>query len=708
MKMTLKPLLFACGVAILPMAIWAPAQAQYPKPEVFSIEKITSSPFPSDLTAAARGSRIAWAFDAEGKRNIWGAEEPQFTARQLTQFNKDDGQEITEVQLSADGRAIVFVRGGNKNSAGEVPNPTSDPEGAEQAVWMLTWPKGGGAERPRKIDLGRSPAISPRGGWVAYVKENKIWLALSSGSGKPKEIVVRGQNSSPTWSPDGKLLAFVSARSTHSLITLFDPMKKTIRYVAPTLDRDGTPRWSSDGKSIAFIRQPARAADAASGGAASFGGDSPNPWAIWTADIASGEAKEIWHSGERPEDGPGLLAGARVLQWAAENRIVFASEMDGWMHLYSIPAAGGEPVLLTPGECEFEHASYTSDLRSIVFSSNCGDADRRHLWRVGVTGGRPEALTAGEGIEWAPVPTGDGKWIAHFASDARVPAMPCVREARPGSKARMISAKAMPNDFPSAKLVAPLQVVIESPDGVKIHEQLFLPAGAKAGDMRPAILFMHGGPMRQMLLGWHYLYYYHNSYAFNQYLASRGYVVMSVNYRSGIGYGRAFRMAQNRGPSGAAEYQDVVAAGKYLAARPEVDPKRVGLWGGSYGGYLTAMGLARNSELFAAGVDLHGVHDWSARGGAPQTLSGERARTARESSPVSSMDTWRSPVILIHGDDDRNVDFNQSVDLIARLRRQKVYVEQLVFPDDIHDFLLHRNWVQSYKVGVSFFEREMK
>src|SRR3989442_14045667 len=121
---------------------------------------------------------------------------------------------------------------------------------------------------------------------------------------------------------------------------------------------------------------------------------------------------------------------------------------------------------------------------------------------------------------------------------------------------------------------------------------------------------MHGGPMREMLLGWHYRDYYHNSYAMNQYLASRGYMVLSVNYRSGIGYGRAFRLAPHRGARGASEYQDIVAGAKYLQSRDDVDKKRIGLWGGSYGGYLTALGLARNSDIFAAGVDFHGVHGW--------------------------------------------------------------------------------------------------
>jgi dipeptidyl aminopeptidase/acylaminoacyl peptidase len=219
---------------------------------------------------------------------------------------------------------------------------------------------------------------------------------------------------------------------------------------------------------------------------------------------------------------------------------------------------------------------------------------------------------------------------------------------------------------------------------------------------------MHGGPIRQMLPAWHYNYYYHNAYAMNQYLASRGYVVLSVNYRSGIGYGRAFREARHRGPRGASEYQDIVAAGRYLKARNDVDAKRIGLWGGSYGGYLTAMGLARDSELFAAGVDLHGVHDWSRRVGAAPWATGELVKLGRESSPIASVDKWKSPVLLIHGDDDRNVAFNQTIELVRRLRERNVEFAQLVFPDDVHDFLRHENWLRAYHATTDFFDRKLK
>jgi dipeptidyl aminopeptidase/acylaminoacyl peptidase len=216
-----------------------------------------------------------------------------------------------------------------------------------------------------------------------------------------------------------------------------------------------------------------------------------------------------------------------------------------------------------------------------------------------------------------------------------------------------------------------------------------------------------------MLLGWHYMYYYRNAYAMNQYLVNRGYIVLSVNYRSGIGYGMEFREALNYGATGGSEFNDVMGAGVYMRNRADVDPQRIGLWGGSYGGYLTAMGLARASDLFAAGVDMHGVHDWNIviRNFVPAydpQAKPDAARLAFESSPLASMKTWRSPVLLIHGDDDRNVPFSETVHLVEALRNQGVEFEQLIFPDEIHDFLKHEDWLRAYRASADFLDRHLK
>ena len=293
--------------------------------------------------------------------------------------------------------------------------------------------------------------------------------------------------------------------------------------------------------------------------------------------------------------------------------------------------------------------------------------------------------------------------IALLRSDARHPAAPYLMPDSSGPEP--VDGWPVPAAFPAEQLVEPQPVVVRAADSTEVHLQLFLPPDGVTG-RHPAVLFFHGGPQREMLLGWHYRYYYHNAYAMNQYLASRGFVVLSVNYRAGIGYGRAFRQAPRTGRNGAAEYQDVLAAAAWLRARPDVDTTRVGLWGGSYGGYLTALGLARNSDLFAAGVDLHGVHDWSVSGNPttrPAALPDSLVQLMRAASPVGSLDRWRSPVLLIQGDDDRNVAFEQTVDLAQRLRRRGVSVEQLVFPDETHDFLRHEHWLAAYRAAAEFF-----
>jgi dipeptidyl aminopeptidase/acylaminoacyl peptidase len=267
--------------------------------------------------------------------------------------------------------------------------------------------------------------------------------------------------------------------------------------------------------------------------------------------------------------------------------------------------------------------------------------------------------------------------------------------------------------------VVPRKVVFRAPDGTAVHGQIFASvARADGAAKKPGIVFVHGGPPRQMLLGWHYMDYYAHAYAVNQYLASRGYVVLSVNYRLGIGYGYAFHNPDHAGARGAAEYQDVLAGARFLQARSDVDARRLGIWGGSYGGYLTALALGRNSDVFATGVDIHGVHNWDRQGRSAPNLGAalagdgiteadlrEAARVTYESSPVSAVKTWRSPVLLIHADDDRNVEFHQTVDLEQRLLEKGVKVEELVIPDDIHDFLLWRTWLKVTTAGGAYLQR---
>jgi dipeptidyl aminopeptidase/acylaminoacyl peptidase len=701
-------IVFVIGAFVIPaMSILAPDSLAQGSRSDFTIEQILSAPFPSELTASKADGKIAWTMYHEGRRNIFVAESPAFKAHKVTKYETDDGQELSQLEFSPDGKFLAYVRGEGKNSAGQSPNPTSDPSGAEQSVWIvdLSHPE----QPPRKIDAGRSPQISSQGA-LAYVKDNQIWLTAADSKEKPQQMVVRGHSEDPQWSPDGAQLAFVSSRGDHAFIGIYAVATKSVKFLSPTVDSDSTPRWSPDGKSLAFIRRPASQRDKPQG--FFIAPDVPEPWAIWIADPSAGAAREIWHSGKELADSYPEMAedtGGGVINWAAEGRLIVASNRDGWQHLYSLSPTGKEFVLLTPGKCETEQWTMSPDKRTLLFNSNCGDAkediDRRHLYTVSVGGGAPVRMTTGDSIEWNGVVLADGKTLAYLGSDAKHPARVFTSTLAAGSPAKNLETGDWPTDFPSERLVVPQQVIFNAADGLELHGQLFLPANVKAGEKRPALVFLHGGPIRQMLLGWHYMFYYSNCYALNQYFASRGYIVLALNYRSGIGYGHSFFEAPGRAGRGASEYQDVVAAGKFLAARGDVDAKHIGLWGGSYGGLLTALGLARNSDLFAAGVDLHGVHDWPTDNWDGKNISPELTKLAHESSPVASVDNWRSPVLFIHGDDDRNVFFTQTVDLVARLRPRNIEIEQLVFPDEVHDFLLYRNWRAAYHANSDFFDK---
>jgi dipeptidyl aminopeptidase/acylaminoacyl peptidase len=395
----------------------------------------------------------------------------------------------------------------------------------------------------------------------------------------------------------------------------------------------------------------------------------------------------------------------------AGGTLAFIALLDGWEHLYALPAKGGTPRLLTPGRFMVEHVAASQDKRSLFYAANSGvtkgDDDRRHVFKVGIDGA-PVALTSGTGLQWSPVPAGAG--VALIAADAIHPAAVALVGGK-GLKQLHVAAP----DYPAAALVTPKLVSYSAPGGFTIQGQLFEPAGA--GGKHPAVVFVHGGPSRQMLLGWHYMDYYSNGYAMNQYLASRGFVVLSINYRLGVGYGRAFEQPDHWGPTGGAEYLDVLAGAQWLQAQPGVDPARIGIWGGSYGGYLTGMALSRNSDVFKAGVDLHGVHDWSrdfAEEAGPPTKRYEQGdwaafmKTAFESSPDAQIADWRSPVLLIQGDDDRNVRFNQTIDLANRLTKAGVPFEELVIPNEIHGFLRYDSWLRADGATAKFLEEQLK
>ncbi len=728
--------LLRCGFAGCLLTATLCAQSSTP----FTLQQILSAPYANQLTAAPVGGLFAWVEDAEGRHNLWvgGKDVP---ARELTRYTEDDGQDIRQLAWSPDARFIAYTYGAESGADGKPANPAHLQRGTPLTV--MVQPVDAGAKAV-VVGEGRLPLFSHDGGSLFYVRDGQIWLAARAGSIAPHQLVFdRGAASSLTLSPDGNTLAFISRRReinqpAHSYLALYSLTAHTLTFPAPSTGDDSAPAWSPDGKQLAWLRAPFTDVP-------EFALDrtSANPWSIQLLDIVTKTTRTVY-SPEANKPGSVLPIPddeAPYLLWTADEKVVFFSEADGWDHLYALDTRGDpSAVPLTTGDFEVEGATVDQSKGVIYFTANnaSGDGlnqDKRHIWQSKIGAPPMKVGMTKLGSEVSPQPSVEG--VAALLSDNTYPMRPAfwsdgywmfLNPFDPGM-----------SHYPDGALVEPQQIVFPSADNMRIHGQLFKPKrnadssaalrNGKGGEARsdtqakhPAILFLHGGPRRQMLLGYPAMEYYSNAYAMNQYLTSQGFIVLSVNYRCGIGYGLEFRQCEGEGATGAKEYDDVLAAAKYLASRPDVDAKRIGLWGGSYGGYLTALALARNSDIFAAGVDFHGVHDWNLEDNASDWKRGSNAeqdalgKLALASSPLGDISKWRSPVLLVHGDNDPSVAYAQTPILADALRarnshlpkEQQVDVEELIFPDEVHEFLLHKDWLAAYTGAAAFFERTLK
>ncbi|HEU4631009.1 MAG TPA: prolyl oligopeptidase family serine peptidase [Gemmatimonadaceae bacterium] len=745
--------LVLCGTLPLPVSLAAQAT---------TVAQYIGTPEALEITSARRADRIAWTVYDRGLRNVYTAAAPDFAPVRVTRFLEDDGTDLGQVELSDDGSVVVFVRGSAPNREGWVANPSHDPAGAERAIWAART-SGGEAWR---VAEGTSPALSPDGQWVLFVRDGQIHRARVSPTpaaspldrGDVPLIRAWGQQRDLQWSPDGSKIAFVSDRDDHSFIGVYDVRTKTLDFISPSVDFDDSPTWSPDSRHIAFLRRPGtpfgQQRQAGRGGIGNPPGPAYNPnqpggrgfgrggfgrggqddapdgreqrpglyratfpggytLSLMVADIAAcgteaarvahadggcGQAREVWHN--QPDDRQ--FPSIRSIRWA-DRSVIFPLDRPGdeWDRYYAIDVSGGDPtpVLLTPTDGLIEDATSAAlsrDGKTFYYCTNAQDIERRHIWAVPTSGGTPTRISAGTGIETYPMPLASGRQVAVLYFNYDTPASVGL-VASAGGEPRVIYPTAQPADFPQARHVMPQIVLTRAADGLEIHNQLFLPKDLKPGERRPAIIFVHGGPRRQMMPGYHYFQFYHWAYAFNQWLADQGYVVMSINYRSGIGYGNSFRQAPNTNARGNSEYQDVVAGAKYLQQRADVDPTRIGIWGLSYGGLLTSQALARNSDIFVAGVDLAGVHLYG--------NSLDSTALSYQSSAAAHVDTWKSPVFLVHGDDDRNVAFAQTVGLVQLLRARGIYYDLTVIPDDVHESLVHSRWVDTFTRAGAFLDR---
>jgi len=660
-----------------------------------------SAPFPSDLIANHQGNEIAWVFNNKGSRNIFISNPAKNDWQQITNYIGDDGIEINSLQYAPNDSVIYFLRGNSMNGKGEAANPAQLQYSTEQNIFSVSLI----TKQIKKIARGNAFVISPNGDVLLFIQGGKPWsinLQEEGATAKPL-FLSRGTISALHFNKMGTQVSFVSNRDEHAFIGVYTFSNNTIQFLDPSTYVDSDPVWNLEGTKIAFLRRPYIRQDVLFDPKKT----AAQPWQIRVVDVQNNIGSTIFTA----EKGKGsvlvsdLPAVAGKLLWTKNNEIIFPWEKKGWLHLYSIGLDTKKLIELTPGIGEVETMRLANDGMGIYYVSNIADSNRRHIWYTPSATSNPQLLTPGKSIEYAPVELQNG--IAFLAASAIKPAWPFYKS---NSSIHSLAANLFPKEFPS-NLVTPKTILVKATDQKLAPAQIFLPNNYNPNQKYPALIFLHGGSRRQMLEGFNYSAYYSNAYAVNEYFASKGYIVMSLNYRSGIGYGLEFREADHYGMTGGTEVNDLIGAGEYLKSRKDVDGKRIALWGGSYGGYLTAHGLARRSDLFAVGVDIHGVHNWNDE---EPTFTPwydslrvpAYGQIAYKASPVYYASGWKSPVLFMHGDDDRNVPFTETVHMIHQLRRQGVEVEEKILPDEIHGFLMYKSWLKVDQATFEFINRK--
>lgn len=645
-----------------------------------------------DSISQAKVPAFAWLTREGDKSMVFFARAPDFRRIELASRSDDGGDPITDIELSPDGSHLVFRTGVPR--PGDPFNPESLVPAPDVKLWLVSTAPGA---KPIDIGKGSDPNFSADGRTLLISRDGDL-LAIDTRfpKAKPKMFAKGGGDWSQfVWTKTGDLI-FIDDRRGYSFLGRFHPGSKKVDWLETGVDRLAVPVLSPSGDAVAVLRLPGREHSTTPDQTEA------EPFSIDLIDLPSGSVRTLWST-----RGPAVTLGnddpEGALRWASNRLLVFYSEDDGWGRLYALSRNGGEPRAITPPNCEVAESELAGEELLVVH--NCADHDTRQMSLFDPATGTSRGLPQSDPV--LADARAAGNYAAIVAANVNQAPLLRVLDLKTG-RPRLNETYADYGYKNPLTGAAPVEVHLTSLDGLPFTGQLFAPSGPGP---HPGLIYVHGGPQRQMFPSFHYMGYYSSDYSVNRRLAEQGYEVLAINYRSGTGYGRAFRDAPGRAWRNASEYQDVLAAGRWLASRPGVDPSKIGIWGGSYGGLLTGQALARNSDLFRTGVGIHGVYDWSwpspVKGHlSPSTYFGVDKKDrdqARASSPMGHLDSWRSPVLLIHGDEDMNVDVVETVDLAQRLRQRGVEVRALIFPGEAHDFIRHAEWEKVWRALDPYF-----
>jgi dipeptidyl aminopeptidase/acylaminoacyl peptidase len=460
---------------------------------------------------------------------------------------------------------------------------------------------------------------------------------------------------------------------------------------AEAKDRDiqlTQPVWSEDGTKAVL---QARAAD------------NKDRW-ILALDVATGKTRVIFTEHDDAWiNGPGSFN----LGWLKDNnRIYFQSERDGYSHLYTVAYDGSDLKQLTSGKWEVTGAQLSQDKTRFYLTTSEVHPGERHFYVMNADGGERSKITSMTGnnaITLSP----DEKYLAMIYSYSNKPPELYVQENRAGATAKKITSSPSP-EFANYNWIEPPIVTFKARDGAEVYARLYKPANFKRGG--PAVIFVHGAGYLQNVHRWWSSYF--REYMFHHLLMENGYCVIDVDYRASSGYGRDWRAGIYR-HMGGKDLTDQVDAARWLVAEHGVDPKRIGLYGGSYGGFITLMAMFTEPDVFAAGAALRPVTDWAHynHGYTSNILNTPQkdAEAYKKSSPIYFAQNLKGALLICHGMVDTNVHFQDSVRLAQRLiELRKENWELAVYPVEDHGFVEPTSWADEYKRIFKLFQDNLR
>jgi dipeptidyl aminopeptidase/acylaminoacyl peptidase len=581
---------------------------------------------------------------------------------------------------SPDGRTIAFI----SNISGR------------NNLWLV--PAEGGWPTQLTVSDQRqtAPAWAPDGKWIAYMSDydgDEQWdiFLVSPSTGQVVNLTNTREiaEESPTWSPDGRYLAYMVKPKTSSVfeIDVYDTLKRETRHLTTGTAKDKlnfSPIWSRDGKWIVYTQQQAKGTDAN----------------IFVAEVASGKSTLLTpHQGEQ-------LYSANDFSPDAKQVLITANAGNGYDNVGLLDVASKKITWLTQDKWEIGGGNFSPDGKAITWTANVdGNTD---IYLHDIVSGKTTSLPLPKGVNQVggaeSAFTRDGSRLLYYHNGPNAPNDVWIYSLADG-KSRQVT-HALLAGVRAEDMVEPFLVHYPSRDGKwTISALVYVPYNLPRQAISPAIVYVHGGPTAQTV----------NSFSrIIQYMANQGYIVIAPNYRGSTGYGKEFQQA-NLFDMGGGDLQDVLAAADWIKQTGYVDPKKLILMGGSYGGYMTMMGVTKAPEVWAAGVPIVPFVNWftEIENEDPVLQQSDLATMGdpvknkalyEERSPINFIDRVKAPLLLLAGGHDPRCPKTEAQQVVDAIKKRGGVVEHKVYENEGHGFAKVENQIDAYKRVAEFLK----